>query len=108
MALEMLLSRLHLCPTALRGHTAGTTYQQAAVQLAGALQQHATRVCLQTMHSADARDAEKLSLNLTGFIGKIEDADGIVQQVKVSLPLEHIPSLTKAPSPATFTWQDYG
>lgn len=36
---------------------------------------------LQTLHSADARDAEKLALNLSGFVAKMADANGIPQQV---------------------------
>lgn len=39
---------------------------------------------LQTQQSADPRDAEKLRLNLTGFIGRIHDPEGIVQQVRLA------------------------
>jgi hypothetical protein len=46
---------------------------------------HANRVCIQTLHSAAPRDAEKLRLYLNGFIGRIPDPDGIIQQASIAL-----------------------
>ena len=55
--------------------------QDAQQQLAAGMAAHSKRVCIQTLQSAEPRDAQKLQLNLEGFIGRIPDHDGIVQQV---------------------------
>ena len=54
---------------------------------------HANRVCIQTLHSAELRDAEKLRLYLNGFVGRIPDPDGIIQQVSLTFMLDTVKSL---------------
>lgn len=66
---------------------------EAAALAARAMAEHASRVALQTAQSAEPRDAKKLEANLTAFVGRLPDPDGIVQQVGHPQPSQFVTTL---------------